>query len=453
MKKGLLLFLLIGFMAGADLSAQWALQKTNGGDNFNTLWVDMVDANTVWASLEQNVGGYYFNPINKVVRTLDGGKNWTTFDVGTDPLDYITCIHARSAQELWLTTFNYGTFSGKIFHTTDGGQTFQHVAPAAFSNGGFPDALYFFDAQHGIVLGDPVGGEYEAYTTADGGATWQAVPAAALPDPAPGEFGLQMTYGVAGDVILFGTNGGRVLRTADRGQTWESIYLPAQPGNTNNVGGISFSDAQNGLLVINYNPDAQSGGQPKPYRTTDGGLTWAVIDNSNGDQFDEYSLLVHVPGTAGTFLAGNWDGYAYTKDYGVTWKYFESGKFRAPCVDCLDAFTCYGSIWHDSKNTGSRVGRWVGYQLANTNPPGPAISMKATPNPATGPVTVTFSSALPADGLLYILDNSNSFLLIQQKLTSGQTSATFNVGSLSPGMYWLKVIVGNKVMMEKFFKN
>lgn len=37
--------------------------------------------------------------------------------------------------------------------------------------------------------------------------------------------------------------------------------------------------------------------------------------------------------------------------------------------------------------------------------------------------------------------------------SNGQTTATFNIGSLTPGMYWLKAVVGNKVLMEKFFKN
>lgn len=53
MKKHLYLCLFAGMLLSAPLSAQWALPKTNAGDNYNTLWVDMVDANTVWASLDQ----------------------------------------------------------------------------------------------------------------------------------------------------------------------------------------------------------------------------------------------------------------------------------------------------------------------------------------------------------------------------------------------------------------
>ena len=445
---------LFAFALCASLTAQWATQNTFAGHDYNVLWVDAVDENNVWGSLEQNVGGYYFNPVNKVVRSADGGKTWQTYEVGNDPLDFITCIYARSAQELWVLTFNYGTFSGKMFHTTDGGATFVHESPEAFgSPGSYPDAIYFYDAQNGVAFGDPVNGEYEVYTTSDGGNTWVQTPGENIPDPQPGEFGFQMAYADNGANTFFGTNGGRMLRTADHGYTLESVELPYQDANTANVGGIAFSDAMNGMLVYNFNPDAQAGTQPKPLRTTDGGLTWSVIDNSNGDSFDEYGLLRYVPGTTGTFLAGIFDGYAYTKDYGVTWKYFENNKIRLPGVDCLNPFVCYGGIWSDNKNTGSKVARWMGYQLANPNAPGTSITMKASPNPATGPVTVTFSQPLAYDGQLFILDNTSNNILIQADLSAGQSSASINVGSLSPGIYWLRAVVGSQVLLLKFFRN
>jgi photosystem II stability/assembly factor-like uncharacterized protein len=436
-----------------SLSAQWAIEKTNAGPDYNTLWVKAVDENTVWASLDQAANGFYFTPVNKVVRTIDGGKTWTTHVFTTDNKEFVTSIFARSAQELWLITYNGSMSTGKIFVTKNGGQSFEQKGLNAFTDpGSFPDVIHFYDALHGIVLGDPTNGEYAIYTTDDGGETWTKVPGDQIPDPRPNEFGIQSVYAIAGNATIFPTNGNRLLRTPDRGKTWESIDLP--PAKSDFIGGIAFADAQNGLLAYNVNsgPVFQPGSQPKPLRTTDGGLTWEPIQDSNGDLFDEYSLLVHIPGTTGTFLAGNFDGYAYTKDFGVTWVYHENEKFRVPGLDCIDANTCFGSIWSDTKNNGSKIGRWVGYQLANPNPPGSNIRMKATPNPAIGPVSVAFSAPLPADGLIFMLDNSNTNLIVEQNLTAGQTTATFNVGGLMPGMYWLKAVVGSQVIMEKFFK-
>ncbi len=450
MKKFTILLALFIFST-ANTFAQWAQMKTNAGE-YNTLWVDAVDKNTVWASLDQFANGYYFQPANKVVRTTDGGKNWTNHNISNDPLDFITSIFARSANELWLTAVNYGSGEGKLLVTYNGGQTFWNKTPASLAlPGNYPDVIHFYDATHGILLGDPFNGEYQVFTTADAGENWTQIPGSALPDPTPGEFGLQEVYGVAGNATMFGTNGARVLRTPDWGQTWTVIDLPSQAGNTANVGGIAFSDAQNGLLTHSFNPDAQPGTQPKPIRTTDGGLTWSVIEDSNGDTFDEFGVLVHVPGTTGTFLSGNFDGTAYTKDFGVTWVYRENKNFRIPGVDCLDANNCFGSIWHDSKNTGSKVARFVGNQLVEKHPAS-SLKMKATPNPTTGPVTVTFSAALPADGLIYILDYYNTVMIVQHSLSAGQQTASFNIGNLTPGVYWLKAVVGGKVFTEMFFK-
>ena len=54
---------------------------------------------------------------------------------------------------------------------------------------GFLDALAFWDAGHGLALGDPVGGRFVIFSTDDAGKTWtdgaQGMPAAL---PGEGEF-------------------------------------------------------------------------------------------------------------------------------------------------------------------------------------------------------------------------------------------------------------------------
>jgi photosystem II stability/assembly factor-like uncharacterized protein len=56
----------------------------------------------------------------------------------------------------------------RIYGTADGGA---HWSPL-YTNpdaGGFFDALAFWDARRGIVLGDPVDGQFVILTTGDGG--------------------------------------------------------------------------------------------------------------------------------------------------------------------------------------------------------------------------------------------------------------------------------------------
>ena len=45
------------------------------------------------------------------------------------------------------------------------------ILPAT-APGAFPNVVYFWDENIGFAQGDPVDGEYELYTTVDGGENW-----------------------------------------------------------------------------------------------------------------------------------------------------------------------------------------------------------------------------------------------------------------------------------------
>ena len=71
--------------------------------------------------------------------------------------------------------------NSRLYKTVDGGQrwTLLYANP---DPKGFFDSLAFWDASHGIILGDPVDGHFAIFTTSDGGETWerQKAPAALL---------------------------------------------------------------------------------------------------------------------------------------------------------------------------------------------------------------------------------------------------------------------------------
>src|SRR6185369_1558777 len=79
-------------------------------------------------------------------------------------------IKAVDAQTVFLMSSGPGDKS-QIFKTADGGATWTHQ----FTNPdakGFFDTIAFWDARHGVVLGDPVDGAFSIFTTDDGGAHW-----------------------------------------------------------------------------------------------------------------------------------------------------------------------------------------------------------------------------------------------------------------------------------------
>src|SRR6266513_6183429 len=108
-----------------------------------------------------------------VLRTSDGGATWQKLTVTTEQLDFrdIDAIDARTA---YVLSIGNGPAS-RIYKTTDGGATwtlqFKNEDPKAFY-----DAMSFWDANHGIAIGDSIAGQFCIMTTENGGRVWRRVP-------------------------------------------------------------------------------------------------------------------------------------------------------------------------------------------------------------------------------------------------------------------------------------
>src|ERR1700730_5831576 len=119
-----------------------------------------------------------------VLRTDDGGVMWRKLTVTTDQLDFrdIDAIDVRTA---YVLSIGNGPAS-RIYKTTDAGATwmlqFRNDDPRAFY-----DAMSFWDANHGIVIGDSIDRQFCLMTTEDGGQHWARVAASALPPALPNE--------------------------------------------------------------------------------------------------------------------------------------------------------------------------------------------------------------------------------------------------------------------------
>src|SRR5271165_1385057 len=167
--------------------------------------VSAVDDRVVWASGTEGA----------IVRTIDGGKTWNTSNV-EGGLDF-RGIHALNAKVAWILSSGPGDKS-RIYKTEDAGEkwTLQFTNPDAQ---GFFDAIAFFDAQRGIVLGDPVDGHFAILTTSDAGKTWtrQTGPAAL---PNEGAFAASNTCLIVqgNNKAWFATGGARVFLSDDGGR-------------------------------------------------------------------------------------------------------------------------------------------------------------------------------------------------------------------------------------------
>jgi len=256
-----------------------------------------------------------------VLRTTDGGANWKKLDVTTDKLDFrdIDAIDARTA---YLLAIGNGDAS-RIYKTTDAGATwtlqFKNEEAQAFY-----DAMSFWDADHGIVIGDSIAGRFCVLTTDDGGRTWNRIPAASLPAALPNEgaFAASGTnIAVWGSSHAWIATGGaaksRVLRTADRGRTWHIAEVPLAAGSSTGAFSVAFRNRLHGVIVGgDYTKESEA--MNNIAVTRDGGITWSLSKGLSGYR----SVVAYVPsaGKIKTLVAIGPAGIDFSSDDGETWQ-------------------------------------------------------------------------------------------------------------------------------------
>jgi photosystem II stability/assembly factor-like uncharacterized protein len=306
------------------LAPQWTLQTS--GVNWPLRGISAVSENVVWAS-----GG----PI--VVRTANGGDSWQPMipDKSKEAVKFdfrdIDAVDERTAYALSIGT---GELS-RIYKTTDAGESWT----LQFTNeirDAFYDAMAFWDANRGIAVSDSVAGRFVMVTTEDGGRTWTRIP----PDVLPSALTNEGYFAASGtNVAVYGTDHvwaatgaaakARVLRSSDRGKTWQASETPIAAGRTAGIFSIAFRDAQHGIVVGgDYAREGQA--LDNIAVTSDGGVTWSLVPGT-GDAKSPLSgfrsVVRYIPGTT-TVIAVGPSGADISTDDGRTWTKIEGPGFH-----------------------------------------------------------------------------------------------------------------------------
>ncbi len=308
--------ILIFLTAGVACGQTWVSQQS--GTKASLRGLSAVSARVAWAS---GTGGTY-------LKTADGGATWTAAKVSdAEALDFRD-IQAVDEQTVYLLSAGAGDKS-KIYKTADGGGQWK----LQFTNPdpkGFFDAMAFWDANHGIVVGDPVDGHFAILTTADGGGHWERRPTPqALPNE--GAFAASGTCLIAmGKRDAWFATGGpgaaRVFHSRDGGATWTIATTPIRnDGAAAGVFSLAFSDSRHGVAV--------GGDYSKPEIaernvaiTTDGGKTWTEPSGQHPKGFR--SAVAFLPGRK-VWIATGTSGSDISSDDGKSWKPFDSGAYNA----------------------------------------------------------------------------------------------------------------------------
>lgn len=307
---------LAGFLIALFMVApRWSLQTS--GVTARLRGVSAVSERVAWASGSGAT----------VLRTADGGATWRKLNVTSEALDFrdIDAIDVRTA---YVLSIGNGPAS-RIYKTTDAGATwtmqFKNDNPKVFL-----DAMSFWDENNGIVFGDSVDGQFYILMTDNGGRTWSRVSTTALP-PALQNEGAFAASGT--NIAVFGkthawigTGAGakaRVLRTSDRGRSWQIADTPLAAGASAGIFSIAFRDAKNGVVVGgDYRKEQEA--VDNLAITDDGGATWKLAKGLSGYR----SVVAYVPVTkTPALIALGPTGGDYSLDGGQTWSPIEGRGF------------------------------------------------------------------------------------------------------------------------------
>ncbi len=204
-----------------------------------------------------------------VGRSLDGGRTWQWQQVpGYEERDFRD-VEAFGADTALLMAV---AEPAHILRTTDGGRTWQ-VVFADSTKGMFLDAMHFRDARHGIVVGDPVGGNFFIRGTDDGGRTWQ-VSYPARPAQ-PGE----ACFAASGSNVLLLADGSYRLVTGGKVSRFlgsnTNQTLPLVQG-AESSGAFSVAAQGKHLVVIGGDFAKEKESRGTCALSADGGRTWTL---------------------------------------------------------------------------------------------------------------------------------------------------------------------------------
>ena len=289
-----------------------------------------------------------------VLKTTDGGTTRLPYAPGTtEPLDRVFFKNALDGWAVGGWSYNLGSPTSVIVHSTDGGATWQQQYYNSQATGPLT-GVEFVSSTTGWAVGADGG-----LATTDGGAHWAQTNSPTATGLSDVCFGTPASGWIVGSTTIWHTTDagaswgsqtvganlvavrtvsptvvyavgadGSVLRTTDGGATWTS----AATGTTSDLTAVDFINAGRGWIVGTAGYGSEFGAL---LLTTDGGMSWHGLSSSTTQQNLYSTDFIDADrgwavGDAGTVL--------HTTDGGSSWAVQQSGVTDALySVDFVDA--------------------------------------------------------------------------------------------------------------------
>lgn len=285
--------------------------------------------------------GFMINSEGRLFLTEDAGENWE-LKFSKEEKSFFRCLTFKDRQHGWLGTLGPGDNSlpsddpVTLYETEDGGDNW---SPVEFE-GPYPTGLCGLQtvSESFIVGCGRVRGPSFFIKSTDGGGTWQSYDYNHL----AGSLIAPYFYDEQHGILVGGTTTDKlechslVLETFDAGATWDTIFVSPQKGEYGWK--VDFPSKDRGFISIQRNAKE---GYTYYLETFDGGKTWLER------KFDEGKYYVQGVGFINEkigWLGGNPRGTKETRDGGQTW------------YDMIDAGRGYNNFQFFGDSVGYGVG-------------------------------------------------------------------------------------------------
>ena len=417
------ILLLISMITAQQVSAQTTWYEVPSGTTKKLNVIDFPSAQV----------GYIGGNDSLILKSTDGGVTW-------NELSYTGVSFALGGEHILNLKFvsedigymTVGPYTG-TFKTTDGGNTWSQVTFAGIMC--YNQGMYFFGEGNGFVGGSgcfqgehierSVFGSFSE--TVVNTPSWMATDLVVDIDFDLNQFG---QFGLAASA------GGRILRTTDGGQNWDTISsgLPAGVPLT------SIAIVNDTLAYAGYDDLGTGFGV---LMSTDAGSTWSMDINSATFYYPAYHD-VHVTGGliaySGAEPSFSDDGLILERDVNGNWNYYNVDH---PIFN----LTSYGdsTVWAVG-DSGYVV---VNVPIGSLSAPNyeTQIEMSLFPNPAKDMINIQSPDLLALQkGQITILTIDGRIV----KTTAFSTST--DISDLPLGMYLLQVAHEDQITTQKFIK-
>jgi photosystem II stability/assembly factor-like uncharacterized protein len=333
MKKAILLYLILSNSITAF--SQWRWQNPLPcGNHLSSIY--FTSSNT----------GYAVGDDGTIMKTTDGGSNWTIFTKGPEYELRSVCFTDENT--------GYAAASGIILRTDDAGASWNTVYNGMW--GWSSTSLCFPDFNTGYAIN--VTGEIAK--TSDGGLIWTSLPSISGTQYLNSAFFTNVNTGY---VVGYNDYGfGAIIKTINGGESWDTL----SSGVRTMLNSVFFTDSLTGFVV---------GDHGTILKTINAGLTWTLDTIGLGSwSSDQLQSICFTDANTG-YVAGDIDGNNYsgnilkTVNAGATWTIIPVGAiwgFNSMFFPVPDTgYALSGSAILKTTNAGSS---WTSLTKGPTSP-------------------------------------------------------------------------------------